>query len=267
VNGARLAMIDPGDGQFGSSPIVVSVRNVADGSTVETVTVPGSTAYPRAKLLQATPDLSGLLVGDVAPSVLTRIKLASGRTQAVACGAGHNGDVVDLAISGDGQTLVSTGDYYDGYRRLAWNVGTGAPLLAVPPPEAVRGPSSTSPDGTQVVGPTDDGAATFDLRDAQSGETVRRFGPQPTRPRAFDFSPGGALIASSSEHDPADRRAPPVAGVWTAASGGLEQSLPIVTSVPETNAPPVLFGDADHLFVAGYATTARWCRSGGNIAQ
>ena len=33
VNGARLAMIDPGDGQSGS-PSVISVRNVADGSAV-----------------------------------------------------------------------------------------------------------------------------------------------------------------------------------------------------------------------------------------
>ena len=261
MNGARLAMIDPGDGQSGS-PSVVSVRNVADGSAVSTVSVPASTAYPRSKVLEVTPDLSGLLVGDVAPSVLTRIKLANGRTHAVACGTGHNTSVVDLAISGDGQTLVSTGDFYDGYRRLAWDVATGAPVLAVPPPETLRGPSTTSPDGTQVVAPTDDGAATFDLRDAQTGETVRQFGPQPTRPRAFDFAPDGAAIASSSERDPAYRRDPPVAGVWAAATGGLEQSLRIVTSIPETDAEPVLFGDVDHLLVGGYATTARWCRSG-----
>jgi WD40 repeat protein len=265
VNGARVATIDPPTPQQSpESPIAVSVRNVADGSVVQTVTVPASTVFTRAKRLYVTADLGGLLVGDVAPNVLTRIKLDNGRTQAVACGAGHYTDVAALAISGDGQTLVSTGDYYDGYRRLAWDVATGAPVDAVPPPEALRGPSATSPDGTlQIVTSEDDASATFSVRDTASGAIVRSFGPQPSHPRTFDFAPDGSAIASSSDRDPADRRAPPVADVWDVATGAHEQSVRIITTLPEATAQAVLFGDADRLFVAGYATTARWCRAGG----
>jgi WD40 repeat protein len=261
VNGARVAMIDPPVPQSPQDgPIAISVRNVADGSVIKTVSVPASAIPARLKLLAVTPDLSGLLVGDVAPNVLTRIKLENGRTHAVACGAGHPTRVADLAISGDGQILVSTGDTYDNNRRLGWDVATGAPIEAVPPPEALRGARATSPDGTlQVVTPPDDSSPTFSVRDTGTGQVVRTFGPQPTHPWTFDFSPDGALIASSSARDPADRRVPPVADVWDVATGAHEQSLRIIGDLPD-GGQAVLFGDADHLFVAGYGTTARWCR-------
>jgi WD40 repeat protein len=262
VNGARLAMIDPPTGGQTSGPIAVSLRNAADGSAVATVSVPPSSAPPRSKLLVATPDLRALLVGDVAPRVLTRIRLGDGRTHAVACGAGHATDVAALAISTDGQTLVSTGD---GGRRLGWDVATGAPVTTLPTADKLRSPRATSPDGKlKLEDPARLFKPTFDLLDVATGAVVRTLGPQPSRPRTFDFAPDGARIASSSERDPVDRRPAPVADVWTVGTGAHEQSLRIVTSAPETSAQAVLFSDAGHLLVAGYATTARWCRTGGD---
>jgi hypothetical protein len=156
--------------------------------------------------------------------------------------------------------LVSTGDLSDGNRRLAWNIATGAPLAAVPDPAGLVGPSPVSPDGTLVAEPTDPPSNNFVLRDTGTGDVEQTFGPQPSFPATFDFSPDGTLIASASDRDPADRQVPPVADVWVAASGQRQQSLLIVTSQPETSAEPVLFIRSRRLLVGGYATTALWCR-------
>jgi hypothetical protein len=147
----------------------------------------------------------------------------------------------------------------DASGRLAWNVATGAPVAVVPDPAGLVGPNATSPDGTLVAEPTDPPSNNFVLRDTGTGAVVRTFGPQPTFPSVFDFSPDGALIASTSTRDPADRRVPPVAGVWVAATGQVQQSLLIVTSQP-SNSEPVLFATSQRLLVGGYATTALWCR-------
>lgn len=262
AHGERLAQIEPPPGGSSlppGSPHTITVRRISDGTVLRSVTVAGSTAFPREKLFAVTPDLRGLLVGDVAPNVLTSLRISDGGTRAVACGSGHNTDVVALAVTPDGQTLVSTGDSSDG-RRLAWDVDSGAPVAVVPPPAGLRGPSATSPDGTLVAGPTDPPSANFVLRDTGSGAIVRTLGPQVSHPATFDFAPGGRLIASSSTRDPADRRTPPVVGAWTVDTGVLQQALLVVTSQPEPSAQAVLFDSRRRLFVAGYATTALWCR-------
>jgi len=257
-NGHRLAVHEPAAGGTPpalDAPQTVSVRRTSDGTVVRSVTVPGSSAFPRAKLLVVTPDLKALLVGDVPPAVVSHIRLNDGATRAVACGSGHTGPVATLGLTPDGRVLVSN----DGNARLAWDVATGAPLAVVPDPAGLVGPSATSPDGTLVAEPTDPESSNFVLRDTGSGDVVRTFGPQPTFPSVFDFSPDGALIASTSTRDPADRRVPPVAGVWVTGTGQLQQSLLIVTSQP-SNAEPVLFATARRLLVGGYATTALWCQ-------
>ena len=258
ATGNRLAVHEPATG--GTPPTIdapqtVSVRRTSDGMVVRSVTVPGSTAFPRQKLLTVTPDLKALLVGDVAPAVVTHVRLNDGATRAVACGSGHAGPVGTLALTSDGAVLVST----DGSGPLAWNVATGAQVAVVPDPAGLVGPSPVSPDGTQIAGPTDPPSSNFVLRDTGTGAVVQTFGPQPSFPSTFDFSPDGALIASTSTRDPADRRVPPVAGVWVAATGQLQQSLLIVTSQP-SNSEPVLFATAQRLLVGGYATTALWCQ-------
>ena len=257
-NGHRLAVHEPAAGGTPpalDAPQTVSVRRTSDGTVVRSVTVPGSSAFPRAKLLVVTPDLKALLVGDVPPAVVSHIRLNDGATRAVACGSGHTGPVATLGLTPDGRVLVSN----DGNARLAWDVATGAPLAVVPDPAGLVGPSATSPDGTLVAEPTDPESSNFVLRDTGSGDVVRTFGPQPTFPSVFDFSPDGALIASTSTRDPADRRVPPVAGVWVTGTGQLQQSLLIVTSQP-SNAEPVLFATSRRLLVGGYATTALWCQ-------
>ena len=258
VTGDRLAVHEPAAGgtpPLPDAPQTVSVRRTSDGKVLRSVTVPGSTAFPRPKLLAVTPDLNALLVGDVPPAVVSHVRLSNGATRAVACGSGHTGPVGTLALTADGSVLVSN----DGNRLLAWEVATGAPRTVVPDPAGLVGPSPVSPDGTLAAGPTDPPSDNFVLRDTGTGDVVRTFGPQPTFPSAFDFSPDGALIASTSARDPADRRVPPVAGVWVAGTGQLQQSLLIVTSQP-SNAEPVLFATARRLLVGGYATTALWCR-------
>src|SRR6185503_533107 len=103
-------------------------------------------------------------------------------------------DVADLAVSLDGATLVSTGDYYDNGRRLAWDVATGAPVSVVPPPEKLRSPSATSPDGTLRAAPDAIASENFELRSTATGDLLRTLGPQPSHPGAFDFAPDGASI-------------------------------------------------------------------------
>jgi WD40 repeat protein len=261
-SGSRLAVHEPAAG--GTSPPLdgpqtVSVRRTSDGMVVRSTTVPGSSSFPRRKLLAVTPDVKALLVGDVPPAVVSHVRISDGATRAIACGSGHTNAVEALALTPDGQVLVSTGGFYDGNRRLAWDVATGAPLAMVPDPTGLVGPSPFSPDGTHVAEPTDPESSNFVLRDAGTGQVVRTFGPQPTFPSTFDFSPDGELIASTSMRDPADRRAPPVAGVWIAGTGQLQQSLLIVTSLP-SNSEPVLFATPRRLLVGGYATTALWCQ-------
>jgi hypothetical protein len=260
TDGSHMAMVDPPPDDYTPSTSV-SIRTTADGAIVKTVALPESPS-PNGRLLGATPDLTGVLVGDGVPAVLTRLQAKNGRTHAVACGTGHSDDLSDLAITSDGKTLVTTGGYSDNRASLAWNVATGAPV-APPPPESLRHPSATSPDGILQAAPqSDDWSQNFDLINTATGDVVRTMGPQPSRPRTFDFSPDDASVASSSERDPADRRAPPVANIWSVSSGEVEDTLRILTTVPETNPQPVLFGDVNHLFVAGHATAARWCRAG-----
>jgi WD40 repeat protein len=261
--GNRLALHEPAaDGTTPPNdvPQTITVRRTSDGMVLRSVTVPGSTSFPREKLFTVTPDLDALLVGDVPPNVLTHVRLNNGATRAVACGSGHTSHVVALAMTPDTRVLVSTGDLSDGNRRLAWNIATGAPLAAVPDPAGLVGPSPVSPDGTLVAEPTDPPSNNFVLRDTGTGDVEQTFGPQPSFPATFDFSPDGTLIASASDRDPADRQVPPVADVWVAASGQRQQSLLIVTSQPETSAEPVLFIRSRRLLVGGYATTALWCR-------
>jgi len=257
-NGNRLAVHEPAAGGTPpplDAPQTVSVRRTSDGMVVRSVTVPGSTAFPRRKLLAVTPDLKALLVGDVPPAVVSHVRISDGATRAIACGSGHTGPVATLGLTPDGRVLVST----DSNGSLAWKVATGAPVAAVPDPAGLVGPSATSPDGTLVAEPTDPPSNNFVLRDTGTGALVRTLGPQPSFPSVFDFSPDGALIASTSTRDPVDRRVPPVAGVWVAATGQLQQSLLIVTSQP-SNSEPVLFATAQRLLVGGYATTALWCQ-------
>jgi len=256
--GNRVAVHEPAPG--GTPPAIdapqtITVRRTSDGAVLRSVTVPGSSAFPRPKLFAVTPDLNALLVGDVPAAVLSNLRLSNGTTRAIACGSGHSGPVAALALTPNGRVLVST----DAAGPLAWNVATGAPIPDVPDPGGLVGPSPISPDGTLVAGPTDPPSSDFVLRDTGTGAVVRTFGPQPSFPTVFDFSPNGALIASTSVRDPADRQAPPVAGVWVAATGQLQQSLLIVTSQP-SNAEPVLFATSRRLLVGGYATTALWCQ-------
>jgi WD40 repeat protein len=263
--GARLAMLEPpppADGSGGASApaLTVTVRRTSDGAVLSTVPADAGAPSSRRKLFAVTPELDAVLVGALATRALTRLNLATGREAAVACGTGHLSDVAALAISRDGQTLVSTGDSSDVTPR-PWDVATGA-LLSGPPPGDLRQPSALSRDGKVQADAATSGASFFDLRDTSSGASAHRLGPQPTRPTTFDFAPDGSLVASASERDPADRQVAPVTAIWTVDGGDLAQTLPVLTGQPETSAQPVLFADdGRHLFVGGFASTALWCRS------
>jgi hypothetical protein len=188
-----------------------------------------------------------------------RVDLASGQTERVACGAGHFTEIAALGVTDDGSTLVSTGQSVYDDPTFVWDALTGAPL-DIPPPTNLKTPSPISPDGTLMAALADDGPD-FDLVDTATGKIVKTFGPAPTRPESFDFSPSAALIASDSERDPVDRRVNPVGSLWDVGGGTLIQRLPLITNVPLGLPEPVLFApDGLHLFAGGYSTSALWCR-------
>ncbi len=237
-DGTRIATRVQNDD--GSESIVI--RTVADGAEVS------RTPAHRLRPVTVIGDLGEFLVGDEPPHVLTS---SSGGT---ACGTGHGEAVKDLAQTSDGATLVEDAMENDGTTtRYAWDVGTGDSVT--PPGGALETASPTSPDGTtEAREQTDNSSPDFDLVDASSGAAIRTFGPHETHPDGFDFSPDGALIASSARRDPVDRRGSPLVKLWNASAGTLSQD--VETSVEST----ALFHTASELFVPEQGTVAHYCR-------
>jgi WD40 repeat protein len=263
--GVTIAMLEPpppldASGTTTSAALTVTVRRTSDGAVLNAVTIDPSLGSAGRQLLAVTPGLDAVLLGQAGTRVFTRLDIASGQPAVVACGAGHVGDIAGLAMSRDGQVLVSTGDSNDA-TKFQWDVGTGA-LLGGPPRDDLRQASSVSRDGKLQTERVTDDPTFFNLRDVTRGNVVGRLGPQPTRPTTFDFASDASLIASASERDPADRQRAPVTYIWSVDSGDLQQTLPVLTGQPETSAQPVLFGDdGRHVLVGGFGSTALWCRS------
>jgi WD40 repeat protein len=229
----------------------IEVRNVSDGAVVKTIPI---TTWRRAAV---TSDLGHVLIGDAPPHVLT-VRSFDDEEEGVACGSGNADPYAwptGLWQSTDGAVLVETltTDGTDAIQ-TAWNVETGE-VVDVPPAESLEGPSAISPDGLyEARASADYWSANFEVVDRATGAVVRTFGPHPSRVIGLEWSADGALIASSSERDPVDRRGPAYVKLWDAATGALVQDI-------ETDAErTALFHTSGaRLFVPTEGTTAVWC--------
>src|SRR5262245_29344999 len=102
---------------------------------------------------------------------------------------GHDVDVNDVAYSGDGEYLVTTGD--DGAARL-WDPDTGDLVHAVEGDGSVWGPSLSADGGLFAAAWTDDGVVR--VADTGTGSVVREI-EVPAVPSDTALSPDGTRIA------------------------------------------------------------------------
>ena len=103
---------------------------------------------------------------------------------------GHTGQVKDLAVSPDGQTIVSAS--YDKTVRL-WNAQTGVERLALRPGSGPVGSVAMSPDGQRIAAAGDDRTVVWD---GQSGTEVLRLTGHEGPILCVRFSRDGRRIVS-----------------------------------------------------------------------
>jgi WD40 repeat protein len=252
ADGTRVAIIE---GQYRST---VAVRRVADGALLASRQAPNfydnGMGGQRGPIV-LTPDLSLVLFADFpAHVVLTEETMSDGAVVARSCGTGHTSEVVGLAVSRDGDRLVSSGYLGDEVPELVFDTHTGAPVNE-PPPADVETIDPTSPNGRYVAVPRAE--LYFDVRDTHSQSPVAVFGPHITRVTKVDWSDNGRQLVSMSERDPVDRGANPTSvKVWDFASKALVQTLETVAD----NVPALFAPDNQQLYVGDWGNVQAWCR-------
>jgi WD40 repeat protein len=150
-----------------------------------------------------------------------RVALAIGRDLRAA--PGHENDVVSLAFSPDGTTLLSHG--YDS-RALFWDVRDGVPArdgMGQRPPLPTgdagllwTGPALFSPDGKLLAMPLSGEAVC--IREAATGKLLHRLGGI-QRVGALAFSPDGTLLAGTDRTYEASSNGQFRLHLWEVATG------------------------------------------------
>lgn len=122
---------------------------------------------------------------------------------------GHQGPVPGLSFSADGAQLLSAG--FDRTVRL-WDVGRGAELRQYPGHTGLVHAAIWSPDGKLIASCTHEGTqGAIWIRDAKTGEVVRKFEGVSFQPFDLVWSPDGSQLLSGA-HDGVLR-------LWDASQG------------------------------------------------
>ena len=165
------------------------------------------------------------------------------------------GFVNAVALSADGQSLVTGGDDEKAQKAYLWNVGTGQQLRSFVGHAGQITSMAFSPDGNYVL--TGGADKTARLWDTHSGREVRQLTGHGHWVQGVAFSPDGTLLLTTS-HDKTAR-------LWNVESGQVVRTLTGHTG-PVTGA--VFSPDGRSILTGSYDKTARlWDTATGELRR